>query len=82
MTVTVLQSNFKTNDLYFAAFLKTADFELVDVIADGNRKYFVFRADKAMLNKVQTEYINGKAKVVAKDLIDNLRNLKTLTSAG
>ena len=82
MTVTIVQTHFKTSDLYFAAFLKTADFDLSDIITEGNRKFFVFKADKAMLNKVQTEYINGKAKVVAKDLIDNLRNLKTLTNAG
>ena len=81
MTVTIVQTHFKTNDLYFAAFLRTAEFELIDIITEGNKKFFVFKADKAMLNKVQTEYINGKSKVVAKDLIDNLRNLKTLTSA-
>jgi len=31
-----------------------------------------------MISKVQTEYINGEANVSAKELIDNIRNLKTL----
>ena len=78
----VNQTNFKTNDLYFAAFLKTAGFELMDVLKEDNKKLFVFKAEKTVLNKIQTDFINGISKVVAKDLIDNLRNLKTLASIG
>ena len=74
------QVNFKTSDLYYAAFLKTAGFDLADILKEKNRKVFVFKADKNMLMKVQKEFVNGEAKVIAKDLIDNLRNLKILTN--
>jgi len=53
---------------------------LADILKEKNRKVFVFKADKNMLMKVQKEFVNGEAKVVAKDLIDNLRNLKILTN--
>ena len=76
----MIEETFKTSDLYFAAYLKTAGIDLSIVIKENNKKIFVFKADKSMLNKVQTEYVNGKSKVVAKDLIDNLRNLKLLTN--
>lgn len=73
---------FKTSDLYFASFLKTAGFDLhsIDKSPDGKKKFFVFEDTNNLVSKVQTEYVNGQAKVSAKDLIDNIRALKTLTN--
>ena len=78
----ITKKTVKISDFYFAAFLKTAGFELMDVLKENNKKLFVFRAETTTLNKIQTEFVNGVSKVVAKDLIDNLRNLKTLASIG
>ena len=71
----------KISDFYFAAFLKTAGYELTEISKslDGKKKFFVFE-DNGLITRSQTEYINGTAKVSAKDLIDNIRALKTLTN--
>ena len=72
----------KISDFYFAAFLKTAGFPLVEVVRspDGRRNLFVFEDNTGLISRTQTEYINGVSKIVAKDLIDNIRALKTLTN--
>jgi hypothetical protein len=70
---------FRTTDLYYAAFLKTAGFNLLELKrADNKQKYFIFEDSSGLIRKTQTDYINGDAKVSAKDLIDNIRALKTL----
>lgn len=70
---------FKTSDLYYAAFLKTAGFNLLELKkAENKQKYFIFEDSNGLIRKTQTDYINGDAKVSAKDLIDNIRALKTL----
>jgi hypothetical protein len=71
---------FKTSDLYIAAFLKTAGFTFLELkeVHNGRQKYFVFDDSNGLIRKTQTDYINGVAKVSAKELIDNLRALKTL----
>jgi len=76
------QRTFKISDLYYAAFLKTAGFNLVDIekSENSNQKFFVFDDTNGLIKKTQTEYVNGVSKVAAKDLIDNIRALKTLTN--
>lgn len=74
----ITKSKFKTSDLYYAAFLKTAGFELVELLKEKNRKLFVFEDGSGLIVKTQTDYVNGTSKVSAKDLIDNIRALKTL----
>lgn len=71
---------FKTSDLYYAAFLKTAGFNLLELKKNDSdrQKYFIFEDSSGLIRKTQTDYINGDAKVSAKDLIDNIRALKTL----
>lgn len=73
---------FKTSDLYYAAFLKTAGFKLLELKAEesgrGNKKFFVFEDPSGLMKKTQTDYINGDAKISAKEIIDNIRALKNL----
>ena len=65
-----------------AALVLPNSFYLVDIVksSDGRKNFFVFEDNNGLINKTQTEYINGTAKVSAKDLIDNIRALKTLTN--
>jgi len=74
----ITKNQFKTSDLYYAAFLKTAGFNLVELVKEKNRKLFVFEDGSGLFLKTQTDYVNGTSKVSAKDLIDNIRALKTL----
>ncbi len=80
-----LSSNvFKTSDLYYAAFLKTAGFNLLELKKSDVTKQmaFIFEDGNGLIRKTQTDYINGEAKVSAKDLIDNIRALKTMLNMG
>jgi len=74
------KDKFRTSDLYYAAFLKTAGFPLVslDKELNGKKRFFVFEDSSGLLSRAQTEYVNGTSKVSAKDLIDNIRALKSL----
>ena len=65
----MIPRKFTTSDLYYAAFLKTAGFNLADIKRENGKKFFVFEDDSGLINKVQTEYVNGVSKVSAKDLI-------------
>ena len=78
----ITKKTVKISDFYFAAFLKTAGFPLAEVVRspDGRRNLFVFEDNTGLISRTQTEYINGVSKIVAKDLIDNIRALKTLTN--
>ena len=79
----ITKNTFTTNDLFYAAFLKTAGFSLSDVKkSDNGKKYFVFEDSSGLIQKAQTDYVNGISKVSAKDLIDNIRALKTLINLG
>lgn len=75
---------FKTSDLYYAAFLKTAGFNLLELKKSDVTKQmsFIFEDSSGLIRKTQTDYINGEAKVSAKDLIDNIRALKTMLNMG
>ena len=74
---------FRTSDLYYAAFLKTAGFSLLELKKSDNKQmYFIFEDASGLIRKTQTDYINGEAKVSAKDLIDNIRALKTMLNMG
>ena len=74
---------FKTSDLYYAAFLKTAGFCLLELKkSEAKQMYFIFEDASGLIRKTQTDYINGEAKVSAKDLIDNIRALKTMINMG
>jgi len=80
-----LNSNtFKTSDLYYAAFLKTAGFSLLQLEknTDKRQMFFIFEDSSGLIRRTQTDYINGDAKVSAKDLIDNIRALKTMINMG
>jgi len=76
----ITKNKFTTSDLYYAAFLKTAGFSLFELkkADNGKKRFFVFEDGSGLIIKAQTDYINGTSKVSAKDLIDNIRALKTL----
>ena len=74
----MIPRKFTTSDLYYAAFLKTAGFNLADIKRENGKKFFVFEDESGLIMKTQTDYVNGTSKIVAKELIDNIRALKTL----
>ena len=73
---------YRTNDLYFASFLKTVGCLLVEIQEERGKKFFVFNDESGLISKIQIEFVNGATKIVAKDFINNIRDLKTLINMG
>jgi len=70
--------NYRTSDLYFAAFLKTAGVPLVDAVKEGGRTYFIFERSDTIPD-LKRGFFNRSAKVVALDYADDVRSLKSMT---
>lgn len=71
---------YKTSDLYFAAYLKTAGCRMIDHIQvdydNGFKVFFVFEKNP-LIHKLKVEYFDRTSKVVALDYADNVRSLKS-----
>jgi hypothetical protein len=79
----IAKNTFSTSDLFYAAFLKTAGFSLSEIKkTEGGKRIFVFEDNSGLIQKAQTDYVNGVSKIGAKEFIDNIRALKTLINMG
>jgi hypothetical protein len=74
---------FKINDFYQAVILKTVDFPLLR-LERGNGKFvtFVFDDPEYKAEEVLEKYWQRKIKVVARDLIETINELKTRIYSG
>lgn len=76
------RKSFETPDLYLAAFLKTAEVPMHPLrwLDESHRRcVFVFEDDgHGTIQRLQLEYINNTAKVVARSYADNVKALKSL----
>jgi|SaaInlLV_10m_DNA_2_1039722.scaffolds.fasta_scaffold06872_6 hypothetical protein len=69
---------YKTADLYYAAYLKTAAVEFMGTEKEGDRTVFVFvKPDN--IRDLKNQYFTRKAKVPALTYGDEIKVLKTLT---
>ena len=71
---------FKTSDLYFAAYLQTAGVELkrTDRHADSGKVFFVFDASVSNVDELKAAWFNNTGKVAANPYAHNLKTLKSL----
>jgi len=69
---------YKTSDLYFAAYLKVAGVEFCGTTKEGNRVFFLFTPTEGM-SDLKTQYFNRYAKVSALTYADEVRSMKGLT---
>ena len=71
---------YRTSDLYFAAYLRVAEIKLIDAVRIKGRVVFVFE-DKgaAVMRDLKREYFLGNAKVSALTFVQQIRAMKTLT---
>ncbi len=75
---TIVDNRFKTSDLYFSAYLKTAGVPLLTTERNDRKVIFVFeRVDG--IKDLKREYFNRSAKVPALTFVDEIRSLKSLT---
>lgn len=78
-TDTVDKKAYRTSDLYFAAFLKTAGVPLLpETDRDGRRIFFLFEWMDSIA-ELRAQYFNRAAKVSALSFVDEIRSLKSLT---
>jgi hypothetical protein len=71
---------YKTSDLYFGAFLRSAGCNQIKVERDGPRCFFVFENTDAIL-RLRADYYNGKAKICPLTFANNIRALKSVLHA-
>lgn len=74
--VEVLQ-DYRTCDLYFAAYLKTVGVEFKDHLKVGQKTYFVFES-REDFKALKNGYFSGKAQVSALTLTNEVRMFKRL----
>lgn len=71
--------DFRTPDLYFAAYLQTAGVELKKTEREGNnRVYFIFDASIANIEELKVGWFSNTAKVPAQPYANNVKSLKSI----
>jgi len=76
------QREFRTPDLYFAAFLQTAGVELKRTDRENARVFFVFSTEIADIEELKTGWFNNTAKVAAQPYANNVKSLKSVCHMG
>jgi len=73
-------SEFKTSDLYFAAYLKAAGVEMTrtDRHSEGGRILFVFDTSVSNVEELKNGWFNNTGKVVANQYAYHIKNLKSV----
>jgi hypothetical protein len=72
------KNEFRTPDLYFAAYLQTAGVEMRRTDRENNRVYFVFDTSIANIEELKLGWFNKTAKVAALPYADNIKSLKSV----
>ncbi len=69
---------YKTSDLYFSAYLKTAGVRFLGTEREGSKVFFLFEKT-TMIRDLKREYFNRTAKIPALTFVDEIRSMKSLT---
>ena len=71
--------NYKTSDLYLAAFLRAKGEELENIEKNGPKMTFVFKKDHEELKDEIIKFYNAQGSIEPLKFIDAIRNMKSLT---
>lgn len=77
MALNLENRDYRTSDLYFAAFLKASDCKMIRTERDKGRMYFIFEKTEFM-SDLRLEFFNGEAKISALRYADSIRALKSI----
>ena len=69
---------YKTSDLYFSAYLKTAGVRFIGTEREGQKVFFLFEKTD-MIRDLKREYFNRTARIPALNFVDEIRNMKSMT---
>jgi hypothetical protein len=73
-----LSTDFRTHDLYFAAYLQTAGVEMTRTDRENGRVYFVFDTSIANMDELKHGWFNNSAKVPAQPYSNAIKSLKSV----
>lgn len=71
-------TKYKTSDLYFSAYLKTAGVHFLGTEKEGQKVFFIFQKTD-MIRDLKREYFNRTARIPALSFVDEIRSMKSLT---
>lgn len=78
-----IKREFKTNDFYQAVIIKTVGLPLLRLEKSSGRYFnFVFDDSQGTAQEIIERYWNRKVEVIARDLIENISELKSRIYAG
>lgn len=69
---------FRSNDLYFSAYLQVAGVEMKRTEREGGKVYFLFDATVANIEELKLAWVNNTGKVAAQPYAHAIRSLKSL----
>ena len=69
---------FKTPDLYFAAYLQVAGVEMKRTDRENGRVYFVFDSTIANVDELKNGWFNNTAKIAAQPYAHAVKSLKSI----
>lgn len=72
------KNEYRTPDLYFAAYLQTAGVELKGTAREANRVYFIFDTSIANIEELKAAWFNNTGKVQAQPFSNSIKSLKSL----
>lgn len=72
-----VREDYRTSDLYLAAFLKTKGLDFLDTRRVGGKVYFIFEYDED-ISEMKRRFFNRTAEVPALDYADELKAMKSL----
>lgn len=78
MTLNKTSKDFRTPDLYFAAYLQTAGVELKASVRENGRVYFVFDTSICNIEELKTSWFNNSGKVAGQPYANSIKNLKSI----
>jgi hypothetical protein len=78
MTKTIKPGEFRTPDLYYAAYLQTAGVEMIRTDKEGARVYFIFDTSLGNMEELKQAWINNTGKVAAQPYAYAVRSLKSI----
>jgi len=76
------KNEYRTPDLYFAAYLQTAGVELKGTSRENNRVYFIFDTSIANIEELKTAWFNNSGKVPAQPYSNAVKSLKSMCHMG
>lgn len=77
-----VKNEYRTPDLYFAAYLQTAGVELKGTARESNRVFFIFDTSISNIEELKTAWFNNTGKVPAQPYANSVKSLKSMCHMG